>query len=340
MIELILGLAVGAALAGVVIFLWYKKISQQKQILHSKEEEKQESFLMLQNQLRELRQRLDNQFGQSNEIVQKVTKKLTQLEETNKQVVGFAQQLQSLEDILKNPKQRGILGEFFLEELLKNVLPPKSYQLQYKFKNGQIADAVIFVMDNKIIPIDSKFSLDNYNRLIKEKNFDKRKKLEKQFKNDLKKRIDETAKYINPQENTLNFALMFIPAETIYYDLLVNKVGAVKCNTRDLLEYAGKEKKVHIVSPNSFYAFLQTIVHGLRAFQIEKSTIEIRKNVEKLARHLTSYESYLQKLGNHLSATVNMYNKAYHEFAKIDKDVARVTEKEKSVEPLKIKKPQ
>ena len=311
--------------------------------------EKDQSLLMLQNQINEISKTLDQKLGDSNKmlqgqlqesakIVRDVTEKLTKLDETNKQVVSFADQLQSLQDILKNPKQRGVLGEYFLETVLKNVLPPKSYKLQYAFKNGDIVDAVIFVKD-KIIPIDSKFSLENYNKIVNETNKAEKERLEKLFKQDLKNRIDETAKYIKPAENTMDFAFMFIPAEAIYYDLLVNKVGAVQVNTRDLVEYAFKERKVIIVSPTSFFAYLQTVLQGLRALQIEESAKEIRKRVEMLAKHLTSYDTYMQKLGNNLGTTVNMYNTAYKEFGKIDKDVVKIAETESKIEIQELDKP-
>jgi len=225
--------------------------------------------------LSESRQAIDRQFTSSANIIKDVTEKLTKLEDTNQQVVGIADQLQGLEHVLKNPKQRGILGEYYLETLLKNLFQPNQYQLQYKFEDGNIADAVIFIKDKKelqsIIPIDSKFSLENYNRLISEKDPIRRDALEKSFKSDLKNRIDETSKYIKPKENTMDFAFMFIPSEGIYYDLLVSQVGAVKVNTRDLIEYAFKEKRVIIVSPTSFAAYLQTVLQGLRALSIEKS---------------------------------------------------------------------
>jgi len=318
--------------------------------------EDNQAILMIQDQLKEMRQTLQNfgsqvdskmgdstkmfqqQFAQSAKIVRDVTERLTKLDETNKQVMGVAEQLQGLEDVLKNPKHRGILGEYFLENVLKNVLPPKNYQMQYEFKNGDIVDAVVFVKD-KIIPIDSKFSLENYNRILQEKDIAKREELEKQFKADLKNRIDETAKYIRPGENTMDFAFMFIPAEGIYYDLLINQVGAIKVSTRDLIEYAFKEKHVIIVSPTSFFAYLQTVLQGLRALQIEESAKEIRKYVEMLQKHLLSYEEYLKKLGNNLGTTVNMYNKAYKEFGKIDKDVVKITGKTGEIEPLQIEGP-
>ncbi|MCK4781373.1 DNA recombination protein RmuC [Candidatus Parcubacteria bacterium] len=282
---------------------------------------------------------IEKQITQSTKVIENVTEKLTKLENTNKQVVGFAQQLQSLENILKNPKQRGILGEYYLEELLKNVFSPNQYQMQYAFKDGQIVDAAIFIKD-KILPIDSKFSLENYNKIVEEKDAFRREQLEKIFKQDLKNRIDETAKYVRPEEGTLDFAFMFIPAEAIYYDLLVNKVGAVKSNTRDLVNYAVREKHVHIVSPTSFYAYLQTILQGLRAMQIEESAKEIRKGVEMLGRHIVSYEEYMQKLGNNLGTTVNAYNKSYKELSKIDKDIAKITQGKKTIKPLELEKPE
>jgi len=309
-----------------------------------------QALVLLQNQINELNKVLGDglsnthktiqeQHAQSSRIIQGVTEQLTKISETNKQVMGFAEQLQSLENILTNPKQRGILGEYFLETLLKNVLPPAAYQMQYKFKNGEIVDAVIFVKD-KIIPIDSKFSLENYNKIVEEKNQAEREKLEKLFKQDLKNRIDETAKYIRPSEKTMDFAFMFIPSEGIYYDLLINQVGAIKVNTRDLIEYAFKEKHVIITSPTSFFAYLQTVLQGLKALQIEKSAQEIRERVEALQKHLMAYDEYMKKLGSNLGTTVNMYNSASKEFKKIDKDVTKITGKETKVEPLELDKPQ
>ena len=313
------------------------------------------SMLMLQNQIQELNRTLDAKLGESTKFIQyqhgesaklirDVTERLTKLDETNRQVVNFADQLQSLQDILKNPKQRGILGEYYLEALLKNVLPEGSYEMQYRMgldeKTGKdlIVDAIVRVKD-KIIPIDSKFSLENYNRLAEERDPIERERLEKLFKNDLKNRIDETAKYVIPTRGTMDFAFMFIPHEAIYYDLLVAQVGAIKVNTRDLIEYAFKEKHVIIVSPTSFLAYLQTVLQGLKALQIEESAKDIIKRVEELGRHMSSYESFMQKLGNHLGTSVNAYNSAYKEFAKIDKDVMRVTGVETTVEPITLTAP-
>ena len=280
-----------------------------------------------------------SQFSESSKLIKEVTEGLTKLDETNRQVVSFADQLQNLQDILKNPKQRGILGEYYLETLLKNVLPPGNYKMQYAFGNGEIVDAAVFVKD-KIIPVDSKFSLENYNRLAEARDPSEKERLEKLFINDLKTRIQETAKYIRPGEGTMDFAFMFIPAEAIYYDLLVNKVGALKINTQDLIQYAFNEKHVIIVSPTSFLAYLQTVLQALRALQIEESAKEVRKNVERLIKHFMSYEEYLKKLGGHLGTSVGMYNLAYKEYGKIDKDIMRITEGDGvGVEPLVLERP-
>src|SRR6185312_4730103 len=156
-------------------------------------------------------------------ILQEVTEKLTKLEGTNKNVGDIASELKTLQNVLQNPKQRGVIGEFYLDQILKNTLPPGTYQLQYKIGEGLVVDAVI-KLDDKVLPVDSKFPLENYNRLIEAKGEDK-SLIDRAFKEDLKRRIDETAKYINPSRGTLDQALMFIPSEAIYYDLLANKVG-------------------------------------------------------------------------------------------------------------------
>ncbi len=305
--------------------------------------ESRETLENVTKESRELLAKVTDQFNEMNKYSQESTKqvvhKLTQLDETNKQVVGFSEQLKNLQDILKNPKQRGVLGEYYLEETLKNVLPPNSYEMQYAFKNGEIVDAVVFV-DKKVIPIDSKFSLENYERLLSCNDPEEREKIAKSFKEDLKKRIDETAKYVRPSEGTVDFAFMFIPSESIYYDLLVNKVGATSVSSRDLIEYAFKDKHVVIVSPTSFLAYLQTVLQGLRALEINEKAKLIQKNVEKLSKHLQVYEDFHTKMGNQLNTVVNHYRRSTQEFKKINKDVTKITEgKEKfQIEEVEVKK--
>lgn len=359
-----LAIIIGIGILGALIFLIYKQQnsgssgekennlfveyveSLRKEIRESGQDHRRET----QEKLDKIQERLakglehssnslQKQFAQSAKLITDVTEKLTKLDETNKQVLGFSAQMQSLENILKNPKQRGILGEYFLEALLSQVFQPNQYQLQYKFKNGDIADAVIF-FNKKIIPIDAKFSLEKYNRIMEEKDEQRREQLEKDFKMDIKNRIDETSKYILPKENTTEFSIMFIPAEGIYYNLLIYKVGSLNVNANDLIEYAFK-KGVMIVSPTSFYAYLQTILQGLKAMQMNDSIKEVVNKVGDLGRHLGSYEAYMQKMGNSLGTTVNMYNTAYKEFGKIDKDIYKITEGGSGgkADPLLIDKP-
>lgn len=361
-----------ALIAG--FFLFTKKIDQLKK------PEDGNSLLMLQQQMGQIVQSLERRLGETNQTLDKklsetntitqgqssenarvirgisrdsreqiekineqlknVTEKLAKVDEANRRVVEFSSQLKDLQDILKNPKQRGVLGEYYLEETLKNVLPPNSYQMQYKFKNGEIVDAVIFVKD-KIIPVDSKFSLESYEQLLACNESARRESLQKQFKQDLKNRIDETAQYVKTEEKTTDFAFMFIPSESIYYDLLINKVGATQVSSRDLIEYAFKERHVIIVSPTSFLAYLQTVLQGLRALEIEESAKQIQKNVEKLGRHLNSYQDYFHKVGNSLSTTVNHYNLATKELKKVDKDVTKITEGKEggNIKELEIERP-
>lgn len=339
-IEIIIGLLVGGAF---VYFIFGRK----------KEEKNTDTGLnLILTQINELSRTVDNKLGEShkqvqdslqfhssesNKIIRDVTERLTRLDETNKQVISFADQLQSLENVLKNPKQRGILGEYYLETVLKNVLPPGSYQMQYPFPDGTIVDAVVFVK-NKIIPIDSKFSLENYNKMVEERDGVEKKKLEIIFVNDLKNRITETAKYIQPTKDTTDFAFMFIPHEAIYYDLLTNKVGNSEEN-ENLIQRAAGKYKVIITSPTSFLAYLQTVLQGLKALQIEESAKEIIKKVEDLGRHLKSYDEYHNKLGNALGTVVNHYNASNKELKKIDKDVLRIAGASPEISLLEVEKP-
>ncbi len=299
-------------------------------------EQMRDSNLTMQKQFAISSKNLNSVNESSARIVKEVTEKLTKLDETNKQIVNFADQLQSLESILKNPKQRGILGEYFLETLLGNLLPPSQYKMQYSFSNGDIVDAVIFIKE-KVIPIDAKFSLEAYNRIQKEKDKDKRGTLMKQFKRDLKSRIDETSKYIRPEEKTTDFAFMFIPAEGVYYNLLVYKVGS-EVSSRDLIEYAFS-KRVIIVSPNSFFAYLQTVLQALKTLKVQESVKEIIKNVSRLQKHLNTYDENFRKLGRHLGTTVSSYNHSYKEFKKVDKDVTKISGKGSEIDPLILDKP-
>lgn len=290
-----------------------------------------------------MRSSMEKQFEASSKIIKDVTQRLTELDKTNERVVNVADELKVLQSVLQNPKQRGVLGEYYLSQVLENVLPPERYKLQHKIgKDGAkdlICDAVVILDKGKMLPIDSKFSLENYNRLLEAKTKPERENLARAFKSDLKHRIDETAKYIRPSENTMDYAFMFIPSEAIYYDLLINKVGTTDTSARDMVEYAYREKNVIIVSPTTFMAYLQTVLQGLRSLQIEEQAKEIQKRVGELGRHIKTYEQFMHKLGNSLGTTVNHYNTAHKELKKIDKDVVKIADAEPSVEPLLLEKP-
>lgn len=280
---------------------------------------------------------LQKQLAESSKIVNDVSARLAKLDDTNKRVVSVADELKTLQNVLQNPKQRGVFGEFYLESVLDNVLPVGQYKMQYRFADGEIADAVVFLDRGQILPIDSKFSLENYNRMIEAEGVEREDYLAK-VKLDLKKRIDETAKYIRPKENTMDFAFMFIPSESLYYDLLINNVGAGG-SSRDLIEYAFRDKHVIITSPTSFMAYLQTVLQGLRSLQIEEQAKEIQVRVEALGKHLANYDAYMKKLGKSLSTTVGHYNNASKEFVKVDKDVVKITHGEARIDSDAIDKP-
>jgi DNA recombination protein RmuC len=277
------------------------------------------------------------QFAASAKIIEDVTRKLTELDRTNKNVGDIASELKTLQNVLQNPKQRGVLGEYYLDQILKNTLPPGAYQLQYKIADGMTVDAVIKI-DDKLLPIDSKFSLENYNRLLDAKDED-RAPLEKAFKEDLKRRIDETAKYIKPSKGTLDQAFMFIPSEAIYYDLLANKVGLAGVSGRNLMHYAAVDKKVTIVGPSTLSAMLQVVLQGLNSIEIHKDTERIRKNIDQLGKHLIAHNGYMQKLGSSLGTTVGHFNSTYKELGKIDKDIVKIADTDPVVDPVLIERP-
>jgi DNA recombination protein RmuC len=280
---------------------------------------------------------VQKQLSESAKLVANVTERLTKLDETNRRVVDVADELKSLQNVLQNPKQRGVLGEFYLDQILQNLLPPGSYETQYKIADGLIVDAAI-KLDGRILPIDSKFSLENYNRMVEAKG-EKKEALAKQLRDDLKKRIDETSKYIQPRKGTLDQALMFIPSEAIYYDLLANRIGSSGVNGRDLMQYAAVDKRVTIVGPSTLSAMLQIIVQGLRSLEIQKDTEVIRGNIEKLTKHLVNYDGYFKKVGVSLGATVGHYNSASKELGRIDKDIIKIAGSESAIETMLLDKP-
>lgn len=292
----------------------------------------------LDNNNNSMQSSMQKQLSESAKLVSDVTQRLTKLDETNKRVIDVADELKTLQNVLQNPKQRGVFGEYYLESVLGNILPSKNYQMQYKFKDGEIVDAVVYLDKGQILPIDSKFSLENYNRMVGESSKPEREKLLAKVRADLKNRIDETSKYIRPAEKTMDFAFMFIPSESLYYDLLIGDVGTGS-SARDLIEYAFRDKKVIIVSPTSFMAYLQTVLQGLRSLQIEEQAKDIQIRVGQLGQHIGKFDEFMQKLGNSLGTTVNHYNAAHKELGKVDKDVIKIAGADPSVDPLLLDKP-
>ena len=335
---------------GVVLFVFLQKFNEIKntnavELMKTDVTELSRSIMSLQQTMGDkleksnlgVQQSVQKQLTESAKLVADVTQRLARLDETNRRVINVADELKTLQNVLSNPKQRGVFGEFYLSSVLENVLPPGQFQTQYKFNDGEIVDAVIFLDKGQILPIDSKFSLENYNRMI-EANGKEREQYLQKVKADLKCRVDETAKYIRPSEKTMDFAFMFIPSESLYYDLLVNNVGSGG-SSRDLIEYAFREKHVIITSPTSFMAYLQTVLQGLRSLQIEEQAKDIQVRVGKLGQHIAKYDEYMKKLGNSLGTTVNHYNNAYKEFGKVDKDVVKIANSDSSVDPLLLDKP-
>lgn len=285
-----------------------------------------------------MQQSVQRQLAESMKLVHTVSERLTKLDETNRRVVDVADELKTLQNVLQNPKQRGVFGEYYLESVLSNILPVSNFKMQYGFKGNVVADAVIILDKGKLLPVDSKFSLENYNRMVSVTAKSERELLLKKVRADLKARIDETSKYIRPEEGTMDFAFMFIPSESLYYDLLIGDVGTGS-SARDLIEYAFREKQVIIVSPTSFMAYLQTVLQGLRSLQIEEQAKDIQTQVGKLGRHIAAFDSYMGKLGRALGTTVNHYNAAHKELSKIDTDVVKITGAEKQIEPTILERP-
>jgi DNA recombination protein RmuC len=318
------------------------------------------SNMMLQNQLNALMQNLDYRLNETNKMVQdqlsyssqhiqqqnashsdllrkvsennqkvlqEVAEKLVKVEDTNKQVVNFAEQLQHLENILKSPKQRGILGEYFLETMLSNVLPKSVFRMQYPFREGVIVDAVIFAKD-KIIPVDAKFSLEACNRLFACTDASLRPSLEKELMNDVKKRIDETSKYIKPEEGTIEVAFMFVPADGVYQEII--RISTTEGSNLDIIGYA-YSKRVVIVSPTSFFAYLQTVLQALNTMKIEEQVQDIIKYMNESNKYLKQFEDNMNKLAKNVSALVNGFNRVTDDARKLSGRIARITNNEKNL---------
>jgi len=257
----------------------------------------------LQKSTGDLNTRLDN----AARVVQEVSKGLGSLSEATQKVFDVGKDIASLQEILRSPKLRGGLGELFLGDLLAQIFPPAHYTLQHRFKSGEAVDAVIRI-GQSLVPVDAKFPLENFRRVVETASEEDRKAAKRKFIADVKKHIDAiSGKYILPDEGTFDFALMYIPAENVYYELIIRD-EAVDTD-KGLMNYAFA-KRVIPVSPNSFYAYLQTILLGLKGLHIEEQAQEILKNLARLSGDFRKFQEEFELVGKHLTNTKTRYDEA------------------------------
>jgi len=274
----------------------------------------------LQNNTGQVGSRLDT----AAKIIQDVQNKLGELGKATQEIKELGQSVSKLEEMLKAPKLRGGLGELLLEDLLKQVLPIGAYEMQHRFKNGQAVDAVI-LLSGGMVPVDSKFPLENFQKMLEAKSEQEKKTAVRTFRSDVKKHIDAISeKYIVPDEGTFDFALMYVPAENIYYETIIKDDSIPE--EEGLFSYAMK-KRVVPVSPNSFYAHLRVIALGFKGLQIEKSAKEILQSMERFGSELRKFSDTFETLGSQL-------NNAKNNFDKADKQLNTVTEKFKTIQSI------
>ena len=280
-------------------------------------------------QLSSVTQQIQNNTGQvgtrldtAAKVIQDVQNKLGELGQATREIKELGQSVSKLEEMLKAPKLRGGLGELLLEDLLKQVLPIRSFEMQYRFKSGQAVDAVIH-LSGGMVPVDSKFPLENFQKMLEAKSEQEKRTAVRTFRSDVKKHIDAISdKYILPDEGTFDFALMYVPAENIYYETIIK--DETVSEEEGLYSYAMK-KRVIPVSPNSFYAHLRVIAMGFKGLQIEKSAKEIFQSLERLGSELQKFSETFETLGNQLSNAKNNFDKA-------DKQLNNLTEKFKTIQ--------
>jgi DNA recombination protein RmuC len=269
------------------------------QVLGNVNERLKENGEILERTQQNLGERLDN----AARVVGSVQKSLGGLEEANRKIYDVGKDIASLQEILRAPKLRGGLGEFFLEDLLAQILPPQHFVIQHAFKSGERVDAVI-KLGSSLVPIDSKFPLENFKRMFEAANDDERSRAKRQFVGDVKKHVDAIAgKYILPDEGTYDFALMYIPAENVYYETIIKDDSE---GERNLSQYA-LSKRVVPVSPNSFYAYLQAIVLGLKGMKVEEHAKEIIQYLSRLRGDFAKFQDDFGLLGKHLGHAQTSY---------------------------------
>ncbi|MFH1848127.1 MAG: DNA recombination protein RmuC [Candidatus Omnitrophota bacterium] len=273
---------------------------------------------VMQDTNKTLGDRLDN----AARVVGTVREQLGQLHESSKKIFEVGKDISSLQDLLRAPKLRGGIGEFFLEDILGQILPREFFERPYTFKNGQQVDAAI-KFGKGIVPIDSKFPLENFKRLIEASSEQEKKQAKKQFVSDVKKHISDIAdKYILPDEGTFDFALMYIPAENIYYETIIKDERFSEDS--GLFQYS-LDKKVIPVSPNSFYAYLQVILLGLKGMVVEKSAKEFLNSLDRLQGDLNRFQEEFLRLGKHINNTTGSFDDAQKRLEKIQAKVAQIS---------------
>lgn len=293
-------------LSTIIIFLVLKISSQVNERLKEMNQSLQES-----------NKNLTQNLGNAANIFGTVEEKLGRLEETNRQIYEISKDISSLQSLLRAPKFRGEIGETLLENLLSEVLPKEFFELQYRFKNSDTVDAVIKLAD-KLVPVDAKFPLENFQRLLVAVSQEEKQSYRKKFIGDVKSRIDEIAsKYILPQEDTYDFALMYIPAENVYYEIIIKE---------NLLSYA-LQKKIIPVSPNTFYAYLQIICLGLKGLKIEENAKEILKNLSGLTNEIDKLKEDFELLGSHLNNASRKYDDSHRRIDRLSDKLINIQDK-------------
>jgi DNA recombination protein RmuC len=297
---------------------------QQKLLLDTQNQlgsQLQQMMTLMNQSLNANQSNITRQLDSSTRVFSEIHTKLGALETTTKHIEDLGKDISALNDILQAPKLRGNLGEYLLAELLKQIFPASNYETKYNFKNGTQVDAII-KLGGYIVPVDSKFPLESYQRLISTDNEEGKKTFKNVFINSVKKRIDETANYINPAEGTFDFAMMYIPAENVFYETIINDSFTNK--EYELLNYA-MSKQVIPVSPNSFYAYLMALVFGLKGLKIEQEAKTILGELSQVQTRFKKFFEDYDVVGKHLNNAIGKFNETSKGAEKLNDQMGRIT---------------
>jgi len=298
-----------------------KQLESQQSSLTQQQQLLQQMMNIMNQSLNSTKGDITNQLANSGRVINDINAKLGALETTAKNIQDIGKNISSLQDILQAPKLRGNLGEYLLEELLKQIFPGANYAIKHNFKNGTQVDAIIKLGDY-MVPVDSKFPLESYQRLVQADNEENKKTFKKEFVASVKKRIDETAKYINPAEGTFDFAMMYIPAENVFYETIINDSFTNK--EYEVLNYA-MERRVIPVSPNSFYAYLMALVFGLKGLKIEQEAKTILGELSQVQDRFGKFFTDYSLVGRHISNALGKYNDSSKNADKLNDQIGKIT---------------